>query len=324
MRLALFLPSTPNDMWYLGSELGVADAVTSMPVAAPGGPIVWDYLSMVVLRQKFADIGLNASVIESSPPMEKIRLGIDGREEELEGLFEFITNMGAAGFRVWCYNWMAAFNWLRTSITTVDRGGALVTSYDHDLMKNAPHTKTGVVTEEQLWDSYAWFIERIVPIAAAANVKMALHPDDPPLSPIRGVARIMSSIEHFDRALDLNPDPHHTITFCQGNFRLMTDDIPAAVRHFQEKRGIPFVHFRDVRGDKYKFKETFHDDGPTDMLGAMAAYHEIGFDGPMRPDHVPTMYGDPNDPPGYTNRGRLYAIGYMRGLWEAVSSGRFT
>jgi mannonate dehydratase len=104
----------------------------------------------------------------------------------------------------------------------------------------------------------------------------------------------------------------------------MTDDIPAAVRHFHQKRGIPFVHFRDVRGTTTKFKETFHDDGPTNMLAAMAAYHEIGFDGPMRPDHAPTVYPDPNDPPGYTDRGRIFAIGYMRGLWEAVSSGRFS
>lgn len=323
MRLALYLRPWPNEMWTLGAQLGVTDAVTGVPAAGPGAPKHWDFLSLVHLRQQFADAGLNATVIEDSPPMESIRLGVPGREAEFEGIAEFVTNMGAAGFRIWCYNWMAAFNWLRTSVSVPDRGGALVTSYDHALMKDAPPTATGVVTEEQLWESYAWFVERIVPIARAANVRLALHPDDPPLSPIRGVARIMRSVEAFDRALSLHDDPHHAITFCQGNFRLMTDDIPGAIRHFVGMGRVPFVHFRDVRGTPANFRETFHDDGPTDMLAAMATYHETGFDGLMRPDHVPTLEGDLNDTPGYTTRGRLYAIGYMRGLMEAVQSGRY-
>jgi mannonate dehydratase len=322
MRLALHLRPWPTEMWTLGAQLGVTDAVTGVPAAGPGMPRHWDILSLVQLRQQFADAGLNATVIEDSPPMERIRLGVAGREEEFEGIAEFITNMGAAGFSVWCYNWMVAFNWLRTSVTTIDRGGALVTSYDHALMRDAPLTPAGVVSEEQLWDTYAWFVERIVPIAKAANVRMALHPDDPPLSPIRGVARIIRSVEAFDRALAMHDDPCHGMTFCQGNIRLMTDDLPATIRHFGATGRVPFVHFRDVRGTPERFRETFHDDGPSDMLQAMACYQEIGFDGPMRPDHVPTLYGEPNDPPGYTTRGRLHAIGYMQGLMEAVRSGR--
>jgi len=308
-------------MWYLGAQMGVTDAVTGIPATGPGAPKLWDFLSLVQLRQQFADAGLNATVIEDSPPMELIRLGVEGREEEFEGIAEFITNMGAAGFRVWCYNWMVAFNWLRTSVTTADRGGAVVSSYDHALMRDAPPTPVGIVSEEQLWDSYAWFVERIVPIAKAADVRLALHPDDPPLSPIRGIARIIRSAEAFDRALAMHDDPCHGMTFCQGNIRLMTDDLPGTIRRLGPK--IAFAHFRDVRGTPERFVETFHDDGPTDMLEAMACYHEIGFDGPMRPDHVPTLYGEPNDPPGYTTRGRLYAVGYMRGLMEAVQSGRY-
>src|SRR5262249_26339019 len=151
-----------------------------------------------------ADAGLNATVIEDSPPMEKIRLGAPGREEEFEGIAGFVTNMGAAGFRIWCYNWMAAFNWLRTSVSTLDRGRALVTSYDHTLMKDAPLPPGGPATEEQLWDSSAWFVERTAPTARAADIRPAPPPDAPPLSPIRGVARIMRSVEAFDRALSLH------------------------------------------------------------------------------------------------------------------------
>jgi len=158
----------------------------------------------------------------------------------------------------------------------------------------------------------------VVPVAESAGVKLAMHPDDPPLSPIRGLARIMRSIENYQRLLDLYPSPVNGIALCQGNFTLMTDDLPAAIRQFGKQGKIFFVHFRDVRGDKYKFVETFHDDGKTDMLACMKAYKEVGYYGVCRPDHVPTMEGDDNSRPSYSNIGRLFAIGYLRGLQEAV------
>lgn len=106
------------------------------------------------------------------------------------------------------------------------------------------------------------------------------------------------------------------MTFCQGNFAAMNVDIPETIRHFGDR--IHFVHFRDVEGDADRFVETWHDDGPTDMRAAMEAYQDIGFNGPMRPDHVPTMAGEDNSNPGYQTNGRLFAIGYMRGLLERV------
>src|SRR5207249_1380890 len=112
----------------------------------------------------------------------------------------------------------------------------------------------------------------VVPVAEAAKVKMALHPDDPPLSPIRGVARIMRSVETFTRAMEMARSDYHGITFCQGNFAAMGADIPSAIRHFAGLGKIHFVHFRDVRGTAERFVETFHDDGPTNMLQAMRCY----------------------------------------------------
>jgi mannonate dehydratase len=128
----------------------------------------------------------------------------------------------------------------------------------------------------------------------------------------------MRSIENYQRLLDLVPSPMNGIALCQGNFTLMTDDLPAAIRKFGEQNKIFFVHFRDVRGTPEKFVETFHDEGKTDMLACMRAYRDIGFDGVCRPDHVPTMEGDVNDRPGYSSIGRLFAIGYLKGLREAV------
>jgi mannonate dehydratase len=145
-----------------------------------------------------------------------------------------------------------------------------------------------------------------------------LHPDDPPLSPVRGIGRIITSLAAYDRVFALQPSPVNGMTMCQGNVALMTDDLPAAIRHFGAAGRIHFVHFRDVRGTPESFVETFHDDGPTDMLACLRAYAEIGFDGVLRPDHVPTLYGEPNDKPGYATLGRLFAIGYIAGLREAA------
>ena len=194
----------------------------------------------------------------------------------------------------------------------------MVTGYDHALMQNAPLTEAGVVTEEQLWENFAYFLKQVVPVAEAAKVKLALHPDDPPLSPIRGVGRIMRSVEAFQRVVEMYPSDVNGLTFCHGNFSLMTPDVPGTIRHFGNQGKIFFVHYRDVQGTPEHFVETFHDIGQTDMLACMRAYREIGFEGVLRPDHVPTMEGDSNDNPGYSSIGRLYAIGYIRGLREAV------
>jgi mannonate dehydratase len=114
------------------------------------------------------------------------------------------------------------------------------------------------------------------------------------------------------------PSPVNGITLCQGNFALMTNDLPSVIRHFGTQGKIFFVHMRDVRGTAQKFVETFHDDGQTDMLACMKAYRDIGFDGLCRPDHVPTMAGDNNENAGYSSIGRLFAIGYLKGLHQAV------
>jgi mannonate dehydratase len=157
-------------------------------------------------------------------------------------------------------------------------------------------------------------------VAEKAQVKLAMHPDDPPLSPLRGLPRIMRSVENFQRLVDLVPSPVNGITLCQGNFTLMTDDLPGAIRHFGRQNKIFFVHLRDVRGRPEKFEETFHDAGQTDMAACLRAYRDIGFDGVCRPDHVPTMEGDTNDKPGYSTMGRLFAIGYIRGLVQSIYS----
>jgi mannonate dehydratase len=322
IKIAEVLSPQPSPLWRMVQQCGVKYVVAGInfrrrpDARAEDQP--WSYMSLLRNKTAFEDGGFKMAVIESRPTMEKIKLGLPGRDEEIEVVMELIRNMGAVGIPVWCYEWMPIFNWMRTSTTAPARGGALATAYDHELMKNAPLTEYGIVTEERLWENLAYFLKAVVPVAEKANVQLAMHPDDPPISPIRGLGRIMRSVENYQRLLDLVPSPVNGIAMCQGNFTLMTDNLPDVIRHFGKQGKIFFAHFRDVRGDVTKFVETFHDEGKTDMLACMQAYKDIGYEGVLRPDHVPTMEGDSNDNPSYSSIGRLFAIGYIKGLREAV------
>ena len=220
--------------------------------------------------------------------MEKIKLAQPGRDEEIAVVCEFIRNMGAVGIPVWCPAWMPILFVIRTSSEIPTRGGAKVTGFDlEEFNKTHPAGEHGEVTEEDQWDNLKYFLERVIPVAEEAGVKLAMHPDDPPLSPIQGIARIISSVENYQKMVDLVPSPANGIGLCQGNFGLMTDDLPSVIRHFGEQQKIHFVHFRDIRGTPEKFDEAFHDDGKHDMAACVRAYRDTGYEGVARPDHFP-------------------------------------
>lgn len=316
-------PLADSDM-RLARQMGMTDVVTTMPgvtmaperVQAPA----WSFLDLLHLRQRVEAAGLILSVIEGYQLSDRITLGQPGRDEDIDRVCETITNMGRAGIPIYCYNFMTVFNWLRTSTAVRGRGGALVTRFDAADLANAPPTYAGTVDDERMWDNFRYFLHRALPVAESAGVKLALHPDDPPMSPVMGLARIMRSMDAFKRVLDIADSPSNGITFCQGNFAAMGNvDLPEAIRWFGRRKKIFFSHFRDVRGSVPAFEETFHDEGKTNMADCIRAYLDIGYDGPMRPDHAPTMEGESNDQPGYMMRGQIFAIGYMKGLIDAVA-----
>lgn len=319
MRLASVLYPLSDVNLTLASQLGVSDVVIRYP-----GPGLEPLLEV---KNKIASFGMTASVVEGYLPIENIKLGNDQRDADIAELGQLIRNMGKARLPILCYNFMAGTDWVRTSTTDRDRGGALVTAFDLEQVKKAmslTETREQVVQQPisapQLWDNLEYMLKKIIPVAEDAGVILTMHPDDPPLDQLLGRARIMNNLAGFDRLLTLSDSPCNAICFCQGSFATMNVDIPAAIRRFGKR--IRYVHFRDVRGTPAKFVETFHDNGPTDMVAAMRAYRDIGFDGPLRPDHVPQLVGEEDGLPGYTMLGRLFAYGYIRGLMQATERGR--
>ena len=328
MRLAMVSRPLDESDLRLARQMGMSDVVSTVPgvTMAPEreqGPAL-RYEDLLALRKRCEALDMNLSVIEGYQLSDRITLGLPGREDDMAKVCESITNMGRAGIPVYCYNFMAVFNWLRTDTAVPGRGGALVTRFDAQQLAQVPNTYAGETSDEQMWQNFQWFLQRALPVAEAAKVKLALHPDDPPMSPVRGLARIMRDMDAFKRVLEMAPQsPSNGVTFCQGNFAAMPGvDVPQAIRYFGRRNKIFFAHFRDIRGSVPAFEETFHDEGKTDMVDAMRAYHEVGYDGPLRPDHAPTMEGESNEQPGYMMRGQIFAVGYMTGLIASVKAER--
>jgi mannonate dehydratase len=318
MRLASVLTPMSDENLRLAAQCGVTDIVTRYP-----GPDLRDLLEV---KRRIEEFGLQLSVIEGYLPIESIKIGRDDGSD-LEKLKTLVRHMGQAGIPILCYNFMAGTDWVRTRLDAPERGGALVTAFNLEDAKRAVlmgHDGAGTmkpadesrIVPEAIWSYLESLLKELVPVAEGAGVVLAMHPDDPPLPEFLGKARIMNSVENFERLVELVPSPSNAICFCQGTFAEMGVDIPLAIRRLGHH--IRYVHFRDVRGTATSFTETFHDNGPTDMVAAMRAYRAIGFDGPMRPDHVPQLVGEEDGEPGYTMKGRLFAYGYMRGLMQAT------
>lgn len=318
VQLSLILPPEPDDRWQLARQMGVTSAVVH-PLEIGDDKTNWTYDELKGMTNWFEEVGIDLSVIEGSVPLtDRVRLGLEGRDDDIEEFKQFLRDCGAVGIPVVCYDWMAGVRWARTEVHVQTRGGAYTTGYTDERMTGGPDIDYAKVTRDQLWEALEHFLEEVVPVAEEAGVKLGLHPSDPPIDSVRGIPRLANSVEGYDRILDIVDSEHNGVTFCQGNFAAMGVDVPDAIRHFGDR--INFVHFRDVEGEADNFVETWHDDGPTDMLAAMQAFEDVGFDGPMRPDHVPTMAGEDNSNPGYHTKGRLFAVGYMRGLLEQTTA----
>lgn len=314
MQLGTVLTPMSDENLTLAAQCGVTNVVARYP-----GTNIDDLLRV---RDRIESFGMRLAVVEGYLPIERIKIGRDDGTE-IAMMKTLIRNMQQAGISLLCYNFMAGTDWVRTRLDEPERGGAKVTAFrladvEHamSLSANAQTIGPDAITAKELWQNLTGFLRELIPVAEEAGVTMCMHPDDPPLLELLGKARIMNSVENFERLVDLVPSPCNAICFCQGTFATMGVDIPATIRRLGNH--IRYVHFRDIRGNRESFVETFHDNGSTDMAAAMRAYRDIGFNGPIRPDHVPQLYGEDDGEPGYTMLGRLFAYGYIRGLMHAT------
>jgi len=314
----LFSPGQESRL-RLARQIGISHAIVGVSGALGQVPRDRYRETLGKIKADFAAAGMSIRGVESHPvPAEKIKLGLPGRDEEIENYKAAIEALSEVGIPLVCYNFMAGLGWYRTRVDVSERGGALVSEFDYQDSQKQGLTPWGEVSEEKIWQNIEYFLKAIIPVAEKFGVQMALHPDDPPISPLRGIGRILTSAANYRRVLDIMPSPVNGITFCQANFKLMDEDIAALAKEWCRQRKIFFVHFRDVTGTRQHFHETFHDNGPTDMVKMLQIYSENGFQGPMRPDHAPTMEGESNENPGYALVGKVFAVGYMIGVMKAL------
>jgi mannonate dehydratase len=316
LQLAMHLSLRDPERLRICQQMGVTHAITG----APFWNIGRDQYKAAArkLKEDFEAAGFAIAGIEGHPvPFEKIKLGLEGRDEEILNTNAAIEALSNAGIDMICYNFMAGLGWYRTTFDIPERGGAMTSEFSYEDSIKQGLTEWGEVSEDKMWDNITYFLERVIPVAEKNNMKMALHPDDPPISPLRGIARICTSADNYRRFMNIAPSPVNGITFCQANFRAMGENIYDLAREFCESGKVFFVHFRDIEGKANRFHETFHDNGPTDMARMLEIYSRAGFVGPIRPDHAPTMAGESGESKGYGMTGKVFAFGYMKGLMDA-------
>lgn len=313
MILTDYFRSERDLTWDYAKQCGVEYGVIRLPETSDFD--VTDLSHWQAVHKKFTDFGIKPLIIEPMPNHlhDHIKLGDDKRDWATEQVIKMLPIMDRLDIRTVCFNWMAHIGWLRTNASIKERGDALVTGFD--INEFEPTDKA--ITVNQLWDNYEYFIKAVIPYAEKYNIRLALHPDDPPLEKLGDVSRIMISYENIDKAINgIVRSDNLGVTMCQATYHVMGEDLYDIIPKLKDK--IFFVHFRNAAGNKFNFRETFHDNGELDMPDLIRLYKRLGIDVPIRVDHVPLMAAEKQETAGYTALGRLYAIGYLKGILETV------
>ncbi len=334
LGLGLYPNLLTDDNLRFARQLGVTHIVAWMPL--PAGRGFWELEDLLRLRSRVESFGLKLAAVENIPPShwDRILLGAPGRQRQVEQVKRTIRNLGRAGVLClgYCFSIVGVWGHWRDGEAGGGRGGAGIKSFDYDRVKDAPtlvrgkiwgghrwndpvpEQVVGPVDVETMWERLAWFLREVVPVAEEAGVTLAAHPDDPPVPVLRGIGRPLTSPEALERLTNIVDSPCNAIEFCQGTVAEMGADVVEVIRRLGSRSKIAYGHFRNVRGAVPRFDEVFIDEGDTDMIAAMRAYAEVGFDGVMIPDHTPMV-----SCAAPWHAGMAFAIGYMRALQQAVS-----
>jgi len=326
MKFSMLLPASYDERkWSLAKQIGVDYAITKAAPELTGKLPPYDFQTLKSISDNFRGKGFKLYGLEGDQfDMSPIKLGLPNRDELIEKYIQMLHNMGRLEIPLLCYNFMASIGWFRTRVDIAERGGAQVSAFYIEDVKDELVPEDLQISEESLWENLFYFHDAVLPEALSAGVKMALHPDDPPVSPLKGVGRILTNAVAFEKVWKRMPIESNAITFCQASFLTMGEDIQFLANKWLKENRIAFLHVRDIEGDRENFRETFHDNGPTDMVEMFRIYKKYRFKGPLRPDHAPAMYGETqgtfggSTTVGYEITGKIFAIGYMRGIVEAI------
>ena len=316
---------------------GVVTAVYDVPVGE-----VWEMDKILRLKSLCDEKGLEMEVIESVPVHEDIKLGLPTRDRYIANYATTIRNLGKAGVKCICYNFMPVFDWLRTNLHTEAEDGSNALSYNHEeLMSLDPHNlhlpgwdesytseelnslldAYSGMSHEQLFDNLVYFLKGIMPACDETGINMAIHPDDPPWD-MFGLPRIITGMDSYDKLFAAVPNEHNGITLCTGSLGAGRHNDMVAMASKLAARSY-FVHLRQIThsGD-LDFCESGHltEMGSLDMYGIVKALVEAGFDGYVRPDHGRNIWGE-DGKPGYGLYDRALGATYLYGLFEAIEKG---
>ncbi|AAK79300.1 mannonate dehydratase [Clostridium acetobutylicum] len=316
----------------------IVTAIYDVPVGEK-----WSIEAILKLKNEVESYGLNFDVIESVPVHEDIKLGLKTRDKYIENYKENIRNLSKAGVKVICYNFMPIFDWTRTQVDKVlDDGSTTLVYYKNQLKKMDPLTgelslpgwdssytkdqlsslfeKYQNVDQEVLWSNLEYFLKQIIPVAEECDVKMAIHPDDPPYN-IFGLPRIITNEQNLDRFLKIVDSKYNGLTFCTGSLGCASfNDVVKMVDKYSSQGRIHFMHVRNV---KLLFDGSFEESahyspcGSLDIVEIMKVLHKNKFDGYIRPDHGRMIWGETGRP-GYGLYDRALGAMYITGIWETL------
>lgn len=310
---------------------------------------VWEVNEIQALKESIEKENLELLGIESVAIHDAIKAGTAERDQYIDNYIQTIKNLSACDVHMICYSFKPIFGWAKTTLNYENEDGSYSLVYDQSVVDNMEpsdmykliHSQSKGfklpgweeerlkkfnslmatyegVTEGKLFENLEYFLTRIIPVCEEMDVKMAIHPDDPPWE-IFDLPRITKNLDDLKKIVNIVDSPYNGITFCTGSLGAdPNNDLVEMVREIGHR--INFVHFRNVgfMGER-KFKETAHlsTEGSLDMYAIMEALVEAGFDGPMRPDHGRTVWGEVAMP-GYGLYDRAMGITYLQGLHEAV------
>ncbi|SDW38644.1 mannonate dehydratase [Paenibacillus sp. PDC88] len=335
---------TLNQIRQIPGVEGIVWALHDVPAGEE-----WPMDKILEIKSQAEQAGLHLDVVESVNIHEDIKLGLPSRDKYIENYKRTIEKLAQVGVKVICYNFMPIFDWLRTDLYKEGPDGSTALFYEkarihnmdpfelvHQINQDSQLTMPGWeperlkhlttlfeayknVTEEDLWANLEYFLNEIIPVAEAHDIRMAIHPDDPPWS-IFGLPRIITSQDNVRRFLSIYNSPSNSITLCSGSLGANPgNDIVSMIHEFKDR--IPFAHIRNVKVfDNGDFIETSHrtQDGTVDITGIVQAYHDTGFTGYARPDHGRHIW-DEKCRPGYGLYDRALGIMYLWGLWDAYA-----